>query len=183
MNKKLKFIALAAAVTCTVAGFAGCGGKDDAASADTSSNKITYWVSLSGNESQTTTSRSETPFGKALAEKTGVEIEYQHPAQGQAGEEGLQVDVGEFFGHGGILLVLRIGLQHFAGSGIIVNTVETVHGKLEGIFRIRCLENFRPMLQGLRFTVVFFLDRSIQLFLMVLFHLCNLCYEFRFLLF
>ena len=86
MNKKLKFIALAAAVTCTVAGFAGCGGKDDVQTTD-SSNKITYWVSLSGNESQTTTSRSETPFGKALAEKTGVEIEYQHPAQGQAGEK------------------------------------------------------------------------------------------------
>ena len=87
MSKKIKLTALVAAIACATVAFVGCGGNDDAQTATDTSNKVTYWVGLSGNESQITSSRSETPFGKALMEKTGVEIEYLHPAQGQAGEK------------------------------------------------------------------------------------------------
>ncbi|MBQ7901841.1 MAG: extracellular solute-binding protein [Clostridia bacterium] len=87
MNKKIKLVALVAAVACAAAVFAGCGGNKDEAQTSGSTNKVTYWASLSGNESQITSNRGETPFGKALMEKTGVEIEFQHPAQGQAAEK------------------------------------------------------------------------------------------------
>lgn len=86
MSRKLRLIALLTALICTVTAFAGCGKKTTKTSGD-DANTITYWVNLSGNESQTTTSRSETPFGKMLMEKTGVNIEYQHPARGQATEK------------------------------------------------------------------------------------------------
>ena len=86
MNKKIKLIALATAMTCAVTGFAGCGGKE-AANTEESSNKVTYWTALSGNASQITSDLAETPFGKALMEKTGVEIEFMHPAAGQAAEK------------------------------------------------------------------------------------------------
>ena len=85
MNK-IKLIALTAAISCAVAGFAGCGGKTDEPAGEVS-NKVTYWCNLSGNASQITTDLGQTPFGKALMEKTGVEIEFQHPAAGQAGEK------------------------------------------------------------------------------------------------
>ena len=86
MNKKIKLTALAAALSCAVIGFAECGGSNDAQTTGTS-NKVTYWSALSGNASQITGDLAETPFGKALMEKTGVEIEFMHPAAGQAGEK------------------------------------------------------------------------------------------------
>ena len=50
-------------------------------------NKITYWCGLTGNAMQTVTNLGETPFAQELMKRLGVEIEYQHPAQGQAGEK------------------------------------------------------------------------------------------------
>ena len=58
MNKKIKLIALATAMTCAVAGFAGCGGKE-AVNTEESSNKVTYWTALSGNASQITSDLAE----------------------------------------------------------------------------------------------------------------------------
>ena len=84
MNKKLKLLALVAAIACAATVFAGCG-NDDAQTSGT--NKVTYWKPLSKNASQITSNMSETPFGKALMEKTGVEIEFMHPALGQEGEK------------------------------------------------------------------------------------------------
>ena len=84
MNKKFKLLALVAAIACVATVFAGCGNGDAQTSG---TNKITYWAALSKNASQVTSNMGETPFGKALMEKTGVEIEFMHPALGQEGEK------------------------------------------------------------------------------------------------
>lgn len=49
--------------------------------------KLTYWVGLNSNVSQKSANLAETPLGKALSERTGVEIEYLHPAAGQEKEQ------------------------------------------------------------------------------------------------
>lgn len=48
---------------------------------------ITYWSELSPVVSANYTSLDETPMGKAWQEKTGVDIEFQHPAIGQVTEQ------------------------------------------------------------------------------------------------
>lgn len=48
---------------------------------------LTYWVPLNGNVSQKTANLAEAPLGKAIEEKTGVKIEYLHPATGQEKEQ------------------------------------------------------------------------------------------------
>lgn len=85
MRKKIKLIALVMAIFCAATSLAGCG--NNAGQTDTSSNKVTYWRDLGGNVSQVTGDMADTPFGKALMEKTGVEIDFIHPAVGQAGEK------------------------------------------------------------------------------------------------
>lgn len=45
--------------------------------------KLTYWMELHGNISATAANFGETEFAKGLRERTGVEIEYLHPAAGQ----------------------------------------------------------------------------------------------------
>lgn len=52
-----------------------------------SNKKLTYWVPLNTNVSQQSTNLAETPFGKALKERVGVDIEYLHPAAGQEKEQ------------------------------------------------------------------------------------------------
>lgn len=64
-----------------VSALAGCGGKTDKA------NHLTYWVELSGAASATVSNYGDTPFAKELQERTGVTVDYQHPAQGQASEK------------------------------------------------------------------------------------------------
>lgn len=48
---------------------------------------LTYFGELTPGISQVVTNLSETPFAKALTERTGVTIAYEHPLAGQAGEQ------------------------------------------------------------------------------------------------
>lgn len=86
MNKKLKKIALITSVVCVSAALSACGG-GDSVKAPESSNKVTYWCSLDSSTSQTVSNMGETPLAKALMEKFGCTIEYQHPAHGQGTEK------------------------------------------------------------------------------------------------
>ena len=45
--------------------------------------KLTVWMNLPGQVSSVVSNYGETPFAKNLAEATGIEVEYIHPAQGQ----------------------------------------------------------------------------------------------------
>lgn len=48
---------------------------------------LTYWVELDDSASQTYSNLAETPFGKALSDASGVDIEYIHPVRGQEAEQ------------------------------------------------------------------------------------------------
>ena len=48
---------------------------------------IVYWMELASVVSSTFTNMDETEFSKTLEEQTGIKIEYQHPASGQAKEQ------------------------------------------------------------------------------------------------
>lgn len=47
---------------------------------------LSYWMELNSNVASNYTSVGETPFAQALQEKTGITIEFQHPAVGQTQE-------------------------------------------------------------------------------------------------
>ncbi len=85
MKKNFKKIALAALALAATAMLASCSGGDTATGG--SSNKISYWVKLSGNAAQVVSNLAETPFAQKLMETFDCEIEYQHPAQGQDAEK------------------------------------------------------------------------------------------------
>jgi putative aldouronate transport system substrate-binding protein len=73
---------------------AGCKGKGDSGGSSASGEggvvsypiktdvTLTYWVALDGNESANFANRGDMPIGKALMEKTGIKIEFQHPPAG-----------------------------------------------------------------------------------------------------
>lgn len=77
--------------------------KDDGEKEDEGSGKITdtpvkltYWGQLNSNVSATHANLGETELAKKLEELTGVEIEYQHPPEGQSSEQfNLMVGSGE----------------------------------------------------------------------------------------
>lgn len=48
---------------------------------------LTYWMDLNSNVAANYSNMGETPFGKKLQENTGIQIEFQHPAVGQATEQ------------------------------------------------------------------------------------------------
>lgn len=89
MNKKFRALALSLAAACACVSLASCGGSDPNKTAQQSGegNKITYWVGMNGNTSQTASNLGDTAFGKELMKRTGVTIEYQHPALGQEAEK------------------------------------------------------------------------------------------------
>lgn len=84
LNKKgivKKTAAVVLAGTLAI-GAAGCGKKGG----DAEGGKLTYWVRLHSNIATSVTNYAETPFAKEYSEKTGIEVEYIHPAQGQEKE-------------------------------------------------------------------------------------------------
>ncbi len=98
MNKK-KILCLTLAVVMVVALASGCnkektnglGFESDMPKGEISypidtDEKLTYWVELPGSIATDVTNFAETDFAKNLMEKTGVEIEYQHPAAGTTQE-------------------------------------------------------------------------------------------------
>lgn len=75
---RLTSIMLSAALAATA--LAGC-------ETSQSSDKLTYWLGLDSNVSQTSGNLGDTPFAKKLMENTGCEIEFIHPAVGQESEK------------------------------------------------------------------------------------------------
>lgn len=105
LNKKsVRISAFMLSVFVLTGSFIGCTKKEDAsksqASATSSSNgsdtssypiktnvKIKYWADLNTNVAQKVSNLGDTPFAKGLTEKTGVSVEYIHPAANQAKEQ------------------------------------------------------------------------------------------------
>lgn len=80
----LKKVSAAVLAGTLAFGVLGCG--QDEAAQDGVGNKLTYWVRLHPNIATSVTNFGETPFAKAYSEKTGISVEYIHPAQGQEAE-------------------------------------------------------------------------------------------------
>ncbi len=98
MNKK-KVLCLVLAVTTLLSVASGCGkkaAKEAAFESDMpkgvvsypikTDEKLTYWCELPGAIATDVTNFGETNFAKDLAEKTGIEIEWKHPAAGTTAE-------------------------------------------------------------------------------------------------
>ena len=82
LSKRVIGMVLAGAMA--VGALSGCGGANETAS---SGDEVGYWVALDTLVSQSVNNFGETPIGKALSEKTGVNVKWIHPAQGQSGEK------------------------------------------------------------------------------------------------
>lgn len=81
MKKKVALLlAGVMAATC----FTGCGSKKSTAG-DT--EHMRYWMPLDAGSAQTVSEYGETPFAKEWQKRTGVDLEFVHPPQGQAGEK------------------------------------------------------------------------------------------------
>jgi putative aldouronate transport system substrate-binding protein len=64
-----------------------CKGKTAAATSGTQAKPLTYWMTLNGNVSAKFSNIGDTPFAKGLIERTGVQVEFLHPASGAATEQ------------------------------------------------------------------------------------------------
>lgn len=73
---------------CTMCGMlaAGCTAKKQVQSAN-GENELSYWVAMPAQAAATMSSLSEVEAYKVLEEKTGVKINFIHPATGQAAEK------------------------------------------------------------------------------------------------
>lgn len=86
--KRLIAVLMAAAIGIS---FCGCDKKTSGNKADIDLSKypirtdveLTYWCSLEGNVSATAANYGDTEYAKGLEERTGVKVEYLHPAGGQ----------------------------------------------------------------------------------------------------
>lgn len=83
MKRKFKVISAILAGTMALTVMAGCGGKKN----NEASGQLTYWKELSAASSASVSNYGDTPFAKKLQEQTGIQVDYQHPAQGQAAEK------------------------------------------------------------------------------------------------
>lgn len=97
MNKTWKKAIAFAAAVALAAGFAGCGtDKDGQQTTGDGPQKLTYWVPLNPNAAMSVSDYGETPFAQELQKKFNVEIEYQHPPQGQEAEKfNIMISMGE----------------------------------------------------------------------------------------
>ncbi len=114
MNMKKKYLARAIAIITAMTTLVGCSSQPSSSNQSTqttqtpetvsqsesvasesgefsypmeATDKIVYWTNLNPNVSANYTNLGETPFGKALMEQTGVQIEFQHPPTGQENEQ------------------------------------------------------------------------------------------------
>jgi len=95
MNRKLTAIL---AISLSVAMLSACGGGTSAGNGGNFKKttgdeypiktdvKLTYWCDLSGHVSAQSKSLNETELAKILIEKTGINVEFIHPAAGGAGQ-------------------------------------------------------------------------------------------------
>lgn len=96
MKRKIAITVLSVAAAAAV--MSGCGGKKTEGLTDydvkigdsypiQTEEKLTYWVQLHESVAQNYGNLNETPFGKALVEKTGVQVEFIHPPVSQVSEK------------------------------------------------------------------------------------------------
>ncbi len=83
-RKTIGIIGVSLSLVTAAAVLGGCG-KDKQASTD--SDKITCWMPLVSNASMVVSNFGETELAKELKNRTGVEVEYIHPPQGQEAEK------------------------------------------------------------------------------------------------
>lgn len=76
--KKTRLMAIAA-VLCLTFLLAACSGLGLSSDESSSEGKLTYWMSLSATDKVEIKNLADTPLGKALKEKTGIDVEYIHP--------------------------------------------------------------------------------------------------------
>ena len=98
-QKRLKKCLAAILASSLLFSFAGCDKKEEVASGSpvkTSGEKIypvecedsvSVWMALNAQLSTQVTNFGETELAKALEERTGIKVEYIHPAQGQGSEQ------------------------------------------------------------------------------------------------
>ena len=96
---KVKRLSFWLAVVLVITAFSGCGKKEEVVSTVTDLPKgeisypieteqtLKYWVKLNGTVAQVAPTVNETVFAEWEYEKTGIKVEYIHPAQGQEGEK------------------------------------------------------------------------------------------------
>ncbi len=91
MRKRTLALMLSVAVAATA--FCGCGKKQAASNTEIgegypikTDTKLTYWVAMNANVSASAANIADTDFAKELTKRTGVEVEYIHPPQGQESE-------------------------------------------------------------------------------------------------
>lgn len=91
-----KGISLALCVGLAAGAMAGCGNKDNEVTTTLPTGEVsypietdttlTYWVRLPSALGTSVQNYGETPFAQEYMERTGIKVEYQHPAQGQETE-------------------------------------------------------------------------------------------------
>lgn len=91
MKKRIFALALCLVLTIAVC---GCNKKQESSTKTVigegypieTDSKLTYWVAMNSNVSASAANIADTEFAKELVKRTGVEVEYIHPPQGQEGE-------------------------------------------------------------------------------------------------
>lgn len=80
-SKGLKRGVSVSLIAVTALGLTACGNKKSAIGGD--GETLTYWMKLPGNIATSVANYAETPFAKEYMKRTGIEVTYTHPAQGQ----------------------------------------------------------------------------------------------------
>ncbi len=83
MKQILKKILVLVCISALVLTAVACGSEEKG----TGENALSYWVPLNPNAAMSVSNYGDTPFAKELQERTGIKIEYQHPAQGSEDEK------------------------------------------------------------------------------------------------
>ena len=71
-------------IAATALSLTACGNRKTAGNGD--GDTLTYWMKLPGNIATSVANYAETPFAKEYMKRTGIEVTYTHPAQGQEDE-------------------------------------------------------------------------------------------------
>lgn len=87
MKKVSKFLAALLGVILIMQIFTACGIKNKVSDGDV----LTYWASLDASVAQTHTSFNELMMYQEMEKRTGISVDFIHPAQGTTGTEAFQI--------------------------------------------------------------------------------------------